>query len=194
MQEGSDESFTKHVQGIKLCYCEVHSVGTWEELKTILALLNSLDSDVQQGLFKLYMKSNCDAVMAPLYSANPLTCLWKMVTNNQLLCYFSPKFVKLAKIAMVYVVGNVENEWCFSSLSFLKLKLRNALGSVMGMCSQRQFNLVNFPYDEAIDSWMGLVPCWQCEIHSWILIIEILVPTSSIKFCDRAIGLFDTMD
>ena len=60
--------------------------------------------------------------------------------------------MKLAKIAMVYVVGNVENERCFSSLSFLKLKLRNALGSVMGMCSQRQFNLVNFPYDEAIDS------------------------------------------
>ena len=38
-------------------------------------------------------------------------------------------FVKLAKMAMVYVVGSIEDEWCFQSFRFLKLKLRNVLDS-----------------------------------------------------------------
>lgn len=50
---------------MKLCYYEVCSVGTNEELKTILALLNPWDLTVQQGLFKLGMKSNCDVAMIP---------------------------------------------------------------------------------------------------------------------------------
>lgn len=38
--EEVDESFSKQIETIKLCYCEVHSVESGKELKTILILLN----------------------------------------------------------------------------------------------------------------------------------------------------------
>lgn len=88
----------------------MHSVGIGEELKTISALLNRWDLNAQQGCFKLCMKLDYDVAMTPPYYANPLTYLWKTITKIQLLCHSFPEFVKLAKIAMVYVVGNVLNE------------------------------------------------------------------------------------
>ena len=40
-QEEADESLSKHIETIKtLCYCEVHSVETRVDLKTILILLS----------------------------------------------------------------------------------------------------------------------------------------------------------
>lgn len=82
MQEGANESFIRHIEVIKLCYCEVYGVETGEVLKTIPAFLNQWDLDAQQGLFKLCKKSNCDVAMVSPYSTNLITHLWKMVTNN----------------------------------------------------------------------------------------------------------------
>lgn len=104
MQEGADDSFAKHKEVIKLCDCEVYSVETGEVLKTIMPLLTCGNWDAQQGLFKLCMKSNCDAAMDPPYSTNYFNHLWKMLTNTQLLCPSFPKFMKLIEIAMVYVM------------------------------------------------------------------------------------------
>jgi len=38
-----------------------------------------------------------------------------------------PEYYKLAQVAIVQVLGSVEDERCFSSLAFLKNKLRNSL-------------------------------------------------------------------
>jgi hypothetical protein len=68
--------------------------------------------------------------------------------------------MKLAKMAVVNVLGSVQDERCFSSLSFLKNKLRNNLdehlGVVVGMYSQKVFNLHTFSFDQCFDLWANL--------------------------------------
>jgi len=50
-----------------------------------------------------------------------------LVTTSQVLVWSFPKYVKLAEMAMVQIVGSVENEHCFFTLAFMKSKLRNGL-------------------------------------------------------------------
>jgi hypothetical protein len=57
---------------------------------------------------------------------------------------------------MVHVLGSIEDERCFLSLTFLKDKLRNRLASdhlgvVMEIYAQQVYTLQDFPYD----------PCFQ---------------------------------
>jgi hypothetical protein len=80
--------------------------------------------------------------------------------NTALVATF-PKYIKLAEVAMVHVLGSVEDERSFSSLTFLKDKLQNRLcgdhlGLVIGMHRKRVFNLENFPIDS----------CFQTCVHS----------------------------
>ena len=62
------------------------------------------------------------------------------------------EFAKLAEIAIVQVLGSVEDERTFSSLSFLKDKTRNKLDNahlslVVGMHAQEVYTLKTFLYD-----------------------------------------------
>jgi hypothetical protein len=78
-------------------------------------------------MFKLMMKLNATACMAPPFDTNPLTKMWPLVTTSRILIYNFPKYVKLTKMAMVQIVGSVEDEHCFSTLVFMKSKLHNML-------------------------------------------------------------------
>jgi hypothetical protein len=74
---------------------------------------------------------------------------------------FFLEFLKLVEIAMVHVLGFVEDEHCFSFASFLKTKLCNCLDPhlelVIAMFSQKFFLIVdNFPYQAAYDSWSNV--------------------------------------
>jgi hypothetical protein len=64
------------------------------------------------------------------------------------------KYNKLAKIAMVQVLGSVEDEKTFNNLSLMKNKLHNQLPIHLDLCvrifSQNFFTLSNFPYDDSI--------------------------------------------
>jgi len=75
-------------------------------------------------------------------------------SNNNLTQNFG-EFLKLAEIAMVHIIGSVEDERLFSNVGFLKSKLRNCLDDnievVVGMFSQRIFTLENFPYQNIFD-------------------------------------------
>jgi hypothetical protein len=47
-----------------------------------------------------------------------------MTTSKVLVCNFLKlKYLKLAELAMVQIVGSVEDEKCFSMLAFMKSKL-----------------------------------------------------------------------
>ena len=63
----------------------------------------------------------------------------------------------LAELALVMVPGSVEAERMFSTMSFLKDKLRNRLTTHLSPCarlySQSTYSLKNFPYPDAIKSW-----------------------------------------
>jgi hypothetical protein len=50
-----------------------------------------------------------------------------VINASKLLSHSFPEFLKLVEIAMVHVLGFVEDEHCFSFASFLKTKLRNCL-------------------------------------------------------------------
>jgi hypothetical protein len=51
--------------------------------------------------------------------------MWHLVTTFQVVVCSFPKYVKLAKMAMVQIMGSVENEPFFSMLAFMKSKLCN---------------------------------------------------------------------
>jgi hypothetical protein len=63
----------------------------------------------------------------------------------------------LAEIAMVQIVGSVEDEHCFSMLAFMKSKLHNRLTThlplVVRMFAQWFYTLQNFAYVECIEQW-----------------------------------------
>ncbi len=117
------------------------------------------DLDVQQGLFKLTMKSNVAQAMVEVMALasnkvnptiiNPLTRMWQVIHASQLLSNAFPKYLKVVEIAMVHVLGFVEDEWCFNFIAFLKNKVRNRLNNhrelVVSMYAQKSFTLYNFP-------------------------------------------------
>jgi len=79
--------------------------------------------------------------MAKTIDVNPFTHLWCILLASILLACSFVEYVKLVEIAMVQVLGNVKDEWCFSSLALCKSKLRNwlttNLGLVVKMFSQK---------------------------------------------------------
>ncbi|CAK9215925.1 unnamed protein product [Sphagnum troendelagicum] len=63
-----------------------------------------------------------------------------------------PEYVKLAEIALVQVIGSVEDARCFS-----KSKLRNCLTThldlVVQMFAHQFYTLENFPNPQAVAAW-----------------------------------------
>ena len=103
------------------------------------ALLNGYDLDAEQSLFKLFMSNNWSEAYEPPFDLNPLTKLWRVAEANGPLGGRFPTYMKLAHMAVVMVLGSVEDERVFSSLAFCKSKVRNSLDShlsvVVGMYS-----------------------------------------------------------
>ena len=59
---------------------------------------------------------------------NPLTKLWVKVGQNALMLNRLSEFIKVAKLAIIAVLGSIEDERTFSTLGFMKSKIRNHLG------------------------------------------------------------------
>ncbi len=66
----------------------------------------------------------------------------------------------MAKIAMVHVLGFVEDEGCFNFVAFLKNKVRNKLNNhfqlIVSMYAQKFFTLHNFPYEDTYEMWSNV--------------------------------------
>jgi len=66
------------------------------------------------------------------------------------------------KIALIQVLGLVEDEQTFSILSFMKSKLKNCFNEywniVVGMYSQTFYSLNTFPYDTCFENWKEQKP------------------------------------
>jgi hypothetical protein len=59
------------------------------------------------------------------FGLNPLTKMCCLVITFQILLSSFPMYVKLIKLTMAYVVSNMEDERCFSTLAFIKSKRHN---------------------------------------------------------------------
>jgi hypothetical protein len=108
-------------------------------------------------MFKLTMKSNTTTCMAPPFDLNPLTKMRHLVTTSRVLSTSFPKYVKLAELVMVYIIGSVEDERFFFTLAFMKSKLHNKLTThlplVVHMFSQQLYTLQKFPCANYIEQW-----------------------------------------
>jgi hypothetical protein len=58
-------------------------------------------------------------------ACNPFQRLRLQLGVNELLTMKMLKWFELAKIWMVQVLRFIEHEWCFSTLVFMKIKVRN---------------------------------------------------------------------
>jgi hypothetical protein len=105
---------------------------------------------IQQSMFKLAIKSNVlDAMVKPT-NLNLFTQLWHIPLIIKVLFYFFLAYFKLLEIAMVQVLGSMEDVHCFNFLAFKKSKLCNQLTNnlciVVRIFYQFFFALHNFPH------------------------------------------------
>jgi hypothetical protein len=113
--------------------------------------------DMQALLFRLTMKENAHSMIKKPFDINLVTRMWRSIEANSFLRHSLNEYIKVAEIAIVMVLGSVQDERTFSMLMFMKNKLRNRLTTnlamVVGMKSQSFFTLNDFPYDAAYESW-----------------------------------------
>jgi hypothetical protein len=57
----------------------------------------------------------------------PFTKLWITLSSSQILVKKILEYIKLVELIIVQVIGLVEDYICFSTLTFMKTKLRNIL-------------------------------------------------------------------
>jgi hypothetical protein len=149
------------MQVIKKWYCDMREISFEEgSEKVTMQVAQPLDSyrlDLQSSLFKLTMKSNAGKMLGPPYDQNPVSKLWQKLGCNGLLLSKLSEFMRLAEIAITTVLGSVEDERTFSSLKFIKSRLRNRLegnlDTVVRVLSQGYYNLETFPYANAYSQW-----------------------------------------
>jgi hypothetical protein len=158
-EKAAQISFRKHLNVLKEHLGQPRWIGESENKRLVAPVLDCFQLELQQPLFQLSMVSNAMAAMEPPFQVNPLTKMWRTLDANTALVAHFPEYLKLAQIAMVHVLGSVEDERAFSSLTFLKDKLRNRLsadhlGIVMGMHQQNVYTLENFPYDTCFQTWV----------------------------------------
>ena len=158
LQGDCEESFSKHIRVLMDHYGRGRILGKDDETILVPALIDRELLLSQQGLFKLTMLSNARAAMEPPFDCNPLTRLWKGLDAATCLTHHFSEYMKLAEMAIVHVLGSVEDERVFSSVAFLKSKVRNSLEThlqcVVGMYSQKIYTLETFPYDAAFQKWL----------------------------------------
>jgi hypothetical protein len=141
--------------------------GHWREQAADPPVLDRYKLESEQPLFKMAMINNSEwALELPPLGAhpavpfvNPLTKLWWEFDANSALSASFPEYIKLAQIAVIHLLGSVEDERTFSSLTFVKDKLRNRLeglhlGVVIGMHAQAVYSFKTFPYDDCFKQWV----------------------------------------
>jgi hypothetical protein len=93
--------------------------------------------------------------MAEPKDENPMIKLWHQLDSNNLLVHCLYEIMWLAKQAIVQVIGSVEDERTFSTLTFMKSKIRKLLVEHLDiaicMFTQDFFTKKTFPFQVAMD-------------------------------------------
>jgi hypothetical protein len=114
------------------------------------------------------MKSNCKSAMEEPHDHNPMTKMWQRIGQNALMLNRLSEYIKLCEIVVTAVLGSVEDERTFSTLGFMKSKLRNHLGGHLETCvkvyAQQFYNQGTFPYQQAIMHWRNERDRWGTEL------------------------------
>jgi hypothetical protein len=95
---------------------------------------------------------------------NPLSKLWNKLSSNALLCVHLSEFMKVAKSVAIQIMGSMEDEKTFSTLTFMNTRLWNHLYEHLDLvfCI---YIVDIFSYDDAITTWIegkiGSLVQWQ---------------------------------
>jgi hypothetical protein len=157
-QKSADANFDRHIKILKEHY------GTTKAFSTAMHPEGQLDPvlspttlDMQTSLFKLTMKENAASMLKKPYTVNPVTRMWLSIDGNSYLRHSLSEFMKVAELGITMVLGSVQDVRTFSTMSFLKTKVRNRLTThlplVVSMKCQNFYTIQNFPYDAAYKSW-----------------------------------------
>jgi hypothetical protein len=161
LQSNCDDMFSLHMKTLRSYFGVVRHInrGTKEELDMVQVepLLDARTLGFQTSLFKLTMKSNSKGAMEEPRDRNPLTKLWQKVSQNTLMVHGLFEFIKIVEIAVTAILGSVEDKCTFSTLGFMKSKLRNRLtnhlDTTVKMFSQPFYKQESFPYQFTITHW-----------------------------------------
>jgi hypothetical protein len=163
------ELFPLHMEAICKFYCAEKAVADpdGEDRENadprLISLLNRRDLDNEVSLFKSTMLSFSAQVMASedIANENPLCVLWHKVAASTYLAGSLQNFCKLAKIAVVTAFTSVEDERTFSTLAWMKSKVRNRLDAhldcTLRLYSQPWYTVPTFPYRLAVDHWESII-------------------------------------
>lgn len=161
LQANCEDLFPMHIKTLRAHFAVVRHVnfGTVSEPdnQQVDPLIDGKLLHLQMSLFKLTMTSHSQAAMQEPRDQNPLTKLWVRLGQNALMVNRLSEFFKLAEIAITAVLGSVADERTFSTLNFMKSKVRNRLEGHVDTCvkmfSQNFFTLQTFPITKAVTSW-----------------------------------------
>jgi hypothetical protein len=73
------------------------------------------------------MKNYAFKVMTKPRDETLMIKLWHQLTTNNLFIQHLSKFMRIVELTIVQVIGTAEDERTFSTLTFMKSKLRNQL-------------------------------------------------------------------
>jgi hypothetical protein len=107
LNESASETFGQHLDVLK------QSFGVSKRVKedfVVPALLDVQYLANQPAFFKLSMLSNSQWIIEHSFEVNPLSRLWQKLGSNALLASKLSEFVKIAEVAIVTVLGFVEDK------------------------------------------------------------------------------------
>jgi hypothetical protein len=124
------------------------------------------------------MQNHAQSTMLPPHDCNPITCLWERLRSNVTLNHRLSKWFKIAKLCMVIVLGNLEDESTFSNLTFIKTKLQNCLTThldlIVWMYVHKFYDLKSFSFylelfmiGMNISCDMALMHSSHVALHYW---------------------------
>ncbi len=147
LQPKPEKGFNTHLAIMKVALYQLKKVRPDEVW--VLNLFFAIAFDLQRSLFVLTMTNNAKLAMHKPFDVNLVTKLWRTFTSFQILEIKIPKYIKLVEL-VVQIIDYVEDECCFSTLTFMKTKLRNRstmhLKLVIHMFNQKFFTLKTFPF------------------------------------------------
>jgi hypothetical protein len=81
--------------------------------------------DLQRSLFVLNMKNNAKLVMQKPFDINLLTKLKWTLFSSRIFEQKIYEYIRLDELVVMHVISLVEDEQCYFTLIFMKIKLTN---------------------------------------------------------------------
>ncbi|KAH7405300.1 hypothetical protein KP509_15G064700 [Ceratopteris richardii] len=117
----------------------------------------------QSGIFGQTMWEQFDFVKDPS-NLGAMTKLWKKLDISPFLKESMSEYFKVANLCITMILGSVEDERLWSSLTFIRNATRNRLNKNLDTCLRlfvSKSDLETFPFEEAYPIWKS-----QCERRS----------------------------